>query len=130
MEEKLSILTELIKMARVDAEVRQIEYDFMLAIAKMLDVDEPEFQRLFNQYSAFTPQPSEFDRIFQFHRLVLVANVDLNLNSLEIAKLKECGLRLGLRPAAVENVLREMNNYENGMIPPEVMLRIFQVYHN
>lgn len=126
----MSILTELIKMARVDTEVRQIEYDFMLAIAKMLGVEEGEFRKLFDQYSEFAPQPSEFDRIFQFHRLVLVANVDLDVNSEEIAQLKECGLRLGLRPTAVENVLEEMKKHENGMVPPEIMLKIFQVYHN
>ena len=89
-----------------------------------------QFQKLFDEYSEFAPQPSEFDRIFQFHRLVLVANVDLNVNSAEIAQLKECGLRLGLRPTAVENVLTEMKKHENGMVPADVMLKIFQVYHN
>ncbi len=130
MEEKLSVLKELIKMARVDADVREMEYRLILEMAKLLGVEKDHFDLLFDEYIEYKPPSSEFDRILQFHRLVLVANVDLNVNNKEKLHLKECGIRLGLRPEAVDRVLKEMTLHENGMIPTTVMLKIFQTYHN
>lgn len=130
MEEKLSLLTQLIKMARIDREVREDEHRFILAIAEMLEVPESQVDPLFEEYIESHPPESEFDRILQFHRLVLIANVDLEVNSRELEFLRECGLHLGLRPEAVENVLREMKHHHHGMIPHERILNIFKAYHN
>ena len=71
MDEKLSLLTELIKLSRCDNEVREKEYDFLLSIAQSLQVSKENFDGLFDEYIEFTPPESEFDRILQFHRLVL-----------------------------------------------------------
>jgi len=130
MDKKLSVLKELIKLARVDSEVREMEYRLMLSMAELLGVEKEHFDMLFDEYIEFTPPASEFDRILQFHRLVLVANVDLKVNSKEINQLKQCGIQLGLRPEAVDRVIQEMDKHENGMIPTQTMLQIFQTYHN
>jgi len=37
MEEKLSLLSELIKLARCDRQVREQEYRFLVTIARQLD---------------------------------------------------------------------------------------------
>ena len=50
MKEKLSLLTELIKLARCDHEVREQEYEFLLTIAQSINVSNEDFDSLFQKY--------------------------------------------------------------------------------
>ena len=125
-----SLLAELIKVAQADNDVRDIEFQFLLSIASQLGVTVDDFKILFEQYIKFMPPKLEVDRIVQFHRLVLLMNVDLEISHLEINYIKEAGIRMGLNPLAIDQVLNEMNSFPNKIIPPERLLEIFQLYHN
>ena len=130
MNEKLSILTELIKLARADDQIKNEEYKFLHAMTRLLKIDESQLDTLFTKYIDFTPPPLEVDRILQFQRLVLLANVDLEIVSTEIKMLKEAGLRLGLNSDAIENVIIEMKKHKNGIVPTNRLIEIYKVYHN
>jgi len=130
MKEKLSLLTELIKLARCDHEVREQEHRFLLTIAESLDVSKEDFDSLFEKYIEFTPPESEFERILQFHRLVLLMNVDKETSDLEVEFLKDIGIRIGLSPMATNRVLSEMNLYPDKIIPPDKMIEIFKEQYN
>ena len=128
--EKLSLLTELIKLARTDKELRDEEFNFLYAIARQLEITDEEFKGLFNKYIEFTPPKSELDRIVQFQRLILVMNVDRHVSEVELNHVRDIGIRMGLQPNATNELLKRMNDYENGVIPPEVLISIFQTQHN
>ena len=130
MKEKLSLLTELIKLAKCDTHVREEEYEFLLTIAQSLNVDTKEFDSLFEEYIEFTPPVSEFERILQFHRLVLLMNIDKDTSDAEVGFLKDIGIRIGLNPLATDQVLTEMYNYPNKIIPPDRLIEIFKKHHN
>jgi len=130
MNEKLSILTELIKLAQADKDCRDSEYGFLSTLARMLGVQQSELDRLFNEYIEFTPPNREVNRIVQFHRMVLLTHVDLHVKSEELDYMRNAGLRLGLHPNAIEAVFEEMDKHENGMVPAEELIRIFQIQHN
>jgi hypothetical protein len=130
MKEKLSLLTELIKLARCDHEVREQEYEFLLTIARSLQVGKKEFDQLFHAYIEFTPPASEFDRILQFHRLVLLMNIDQETSQSELEFIKDIGIRLGLNPMATNQVLKAMNAYPDRVIPPEKLIEIFKRQYN
>ncbi len=130
MTEKLSLLTELIKLARADKEFRDTEYEFLVTMAELLGVEKHELDQLFNRYVQFSPPKIEAQRILQFHRMVLFTNVDLEVDSAELEHMRLAGLKLGLRPKSIEAVFKEMKNHENGAIPAEELISIFQVYHN
>jgi len=130
MKEKLSLLTELIKLARCDHKVREQEYNFLLTIAQSLHVSKEDLDSLFDQYIDFTPPESEFERILQFHRLVLLMNVDKETSELEVGFLKDIGIRIGLNPMATNRVLAEMNLYPDKIIPPDKMIEIFKDQYN
>jgi hypothetical protein len=130
MEEKINLITQLIKMARVDKTVRDEEYIFLRMMAGLMQVTEEQLEALFEQYIEFSPPPAEFDRIVQFQRLVLLANIDLKVESSELELLHQAGDKLGLHYQAVQNVLNEMGDYERGMIPESRLMEIFKVYHN
>ena len=130
MKEKLSLLTELIKLAKADQELREQEYAFLLTIAKSLHVSKEEFDSLFDQNIEFTPPESEFERILQFHRLVLLMNVDQETSESELDFIRDIGIRIGLSPYATDRVLSEMNNYPDKLIPPDKLIEIFKGYYN
>ncbi len=130
MNEKLSILTELIKLARVDKQYRDDEYQFMKIIAKSLSISKEQLDALFNEYVEFSPPEMEMARIVQFQRLVLLANIDMEVANEEMAVIREAGMRLGLRAEAVTRVLKEMKEHERGMVPEDKLLEIFKTYHN
>ena len=130
MKEKLSLLSELIKLAQCDHKVREQEYEFLLTIAQSLDISKEDFDSLFKKYIEFTPPKSEFERILQFHRLVLLMNVDKETSDLEVEFLKDIGIRLGLNPMATNQVLTEMNKYPNKVIPPDRFIEIFKEQYN
>ena len=130
MKEKLSLLTELIKLARCDHKVREQEYEFLLTIAQSINVSKEDFDSLFEKHIEFMPPESEFDRILQFHRLVLLMNVDQETSDLEIKFIKDIGIRLGLNPFATNQVLAEMNLYPEKVISPEKLIEIFKAHYN
>lgn len=129
-QEKLSLLSELIKLARVDEEVKAIEYQFLEAIALQLDVKQDDFAALFERYIRFTPPRLEGERILQFQRLVLLMHIDLEVHPAQLQLIRELGIRMGLAPAATNEVLRFMDQYPNKVVPAEQLIQLFQVHHN
>jgi len=130
LREKLSLLTELIKLASCDKAMREGEYYFLLAVAQQLEVEKKDFDQLFEEYIEFTPPKMEFERILQFHRLVLLMNADQEITDEELVLIKSMGIRMGLNPLAVETVLEIMYKFENNVVPPKVLLEIFTTQHN
>lgn len=128
--ERLSLLAELIKMAKADDEVREIEFDFLLILAQQMGVSKDDFKQLFEQYIAFHPPKLEGERILQFQRLILIMNVDSDMAQDELDYIRELGIKMGLHPNATNEVLAIMNNYENKVVPPEKLIEIFKTFHN
>ncbi len=129
-QEKLSLLSELIKLARVDEQVKEIEFQFLFAIAIQLQVEKTDFEKLFDEYIQFTPPKLESDRILQFQRLILLMHIDLDVHPEQINMIKELGIRMGLAPSATNEILRTMNDYPNKIVPVDKLIQLFQVHHN
>ena len=130
MDEKISLLNQLISLAGTDKKIREEEYEFLLKLSKMMGVDRETFDRLFRENVDFTPPKPETERILQFQRLILLSNIDMKVTPLELDFLKRAGIKMGLHPDAVSAVLEEMKERKFGMIPPEKLISIFKVYHN
>ena len=129
-ENKLSLLSEMITFANTGGGVNDAEYNFLLAVANQIGVSKEEFDALFKAPAPRKTLVSESERIVQFHRLVLLMNVDGEISNDELVKLHEFGLRMGLHPDAITQVLKVMHNYENKVVPPDVLLSIFKTYYN
>lgn len=130
MNEKQSLLVELIKLAKADKEFNEKEYAFLVEIAKLLGIEKVELDELYEKHIEFNPPVLEFGRILQFQRLILLANIDFKIASSELNLIKDTGLKMGLHPLAIEKTLEEMKKHENGLIPPDILIDIFKVYHN
>ena len=128
--EKLSILSEMIAFARVENIVKPEEYNFLQGVAMQLGVDRETFDSLFDQDAEHIIPKSQADRILQYHRLVLLMNVDQKQDLIEISRLHNIGLGMGLPPSAIEQVLSIMHKYPDKIVPPDVLINIFKAHYN
>ncbi len=128
-EEKLSILSEMIAFARADHVISDSEYHFLMSVAEQLGVDQETFESLFETKVKKIMPKTQAERILQFHRLVLLMNVD-EQHELEVTKLHNIGLGMGLPPSAIEQVLEIMHKYPNKIVPPDVLINIFKAHYN
>jgi len=129
-DEKLSVLTELISFAKSDGEVKNAEYTFLLSIAQQIGVEKDVFDNLFKNPAPRVALQPESQRIVQFHRLLLLMNVDQVVEDKELEKIHQIGLRMGLNTQAISKTLEVMTQYENNIVPPKVLLDIFKTYYN
>jgi len=129
-EEAKNLLSQLIELLSVDGEAHQQELELLIGIGKLMGVNKEELLELFKNPTSFVAPKSEFDRILQFHRLVLMINVDEMITSQELDLIRKQGLAMGLRHEQINSVLTEMRKHENNMIPPERMIELFKTYNN
>ena len=128
--EKLSILSEMIAFAKADHALKDTEYNFLFGVAVSLGINKEIFDSLLDKQVKIIVPKTQADRILQFHRLVLLMNIDQERNKIEIGKLHNIGLGMGLPPSAIEQVLTVMHDYPDMIIPPEVLINIFKAHYN
>lgn len=128
--ERLQLLSDLIDLARVDNDVKGIEEDFLTTLAKRLELTPEDYVQAAKSKRPGNYPDGEVERIIQFHRLVLLMNVDAETGGEELVFLKQVALRMGLNPMSVQKVLRVMHEYPNKVVPPQVLLSIFKENFN
>ncbi|AEM69407.1 hypothetical protein Murru_0351 [Allomuricauda ruestringensis DSM 13258] len=128
--EKLSMLSEMIAFARVDHSLKRSEYDFLLEVARSLGVSKDIFDGLLKEKSPKVRLKTQAERIVQFHRLILLMNIDQEQHKKEINTLYNIGLKMGLPPTAISQVLEVMHRYPNKIVPPDVLINIFKAHYN
>ncbi len=123
--EKMSMMAELVKLARADEEVRTEEIQFLSAIAIDLGITDADLQTLVNRHIEFVVPRDDANRILQFQRLVLLLFVDFKISEKEVIALKTVGMKLGLSPDAIDNVLKEMDQNGGKALDIEELKGIF-----
>jgi len=132
--EKLSLLSEMIAFAKYDKDIKNIEYNFLLGVAKQLEISREDFEYLIEHPVTYTHLKSHSERIVQFHRLVLLMNIEQEYgeenNSASVIKLYNFGLRMGLSHESITKVLYLMESFPNKIVPPDVLIDIFKTQYN
>jgi len=128
--EKLSLLSEMIAFAQTDDNIKSIEYKFLLGVARQLEISQEDFDYLIKYPVNYVHLKSHSERIVQFHRLVLLMNLDKNITRKELVKLHNFGLRMGLSHESINRVLDLMESFPNKIVPPDFLIDIFKVQYN
>ncbi|MFT5750333.1 MAG: hypothetical protein ACI93S_001613 [Ancylomarina sp.] len=128
--EKLSLLSEMIAFARIDKTLKEIEYNFLLGVAKQLEITRDDFDYLLDNPVTHINLKSHSERIVQFHRLVLLMNLDQDISKKELVRLYNFGLRMGLSHESISKVLDLMESFPNKIIPPDFLIDIFKIQYN
>lgn len=129
-EEKLSILSEMIAFARVDHSLKRSELDFLVQVASSLGIDQATFEGLLKEKSPKVRLKTQAERIVQFHRLLMLMNIDQEQHKKEVNTLYNIGLKMGLPPVAISQVLEVMHKYPDNIIPSKVLIDIFRAHYN
>ena len=130
LQEKLSLLREMIAFALIDGELHDREYDFLEMVAMELEIEKSVFHKLFEKRDSVSVIKDEFHRICQFYRLALLMHSDGVLHEAEQIKINEIGINMGLNPYAMKRVLNLMKNSPNRMVEGDVLLSVFTEQHN
>jgi len=130
--EKLSLLSEMIAFAKYDKDIKHIEYNFLLGVAKQLEISREDFDYLIEHPINYIHLKSLSDLIVQFHRFVLLMNIENqgDNNSKSVIKLYNFGLRMGLSHESITKVLYLMESFPNKIVPPDVLIDIFKTQYN
>lgn len=130
LEEKLSLLTEMISFAVIDGKLHDKEYQFIFLIAQELKIEKPLLDSLFHDEIKPLKVKSEVARIQQFYRLALLMHIDNFLHEKEYTFLHEIGITMGLNPAGMKKVLKLMKNSPTKTIAPKILFDSFTVQYN
>ena len=120
----------MIALAKADNVLHEREYEFILAVAERLGLSKTEVDHLLESPLALNVPKTELQRITQFHRLVLLMNVDQETHFVEVDAIRNYGLRLGIRSEAIEQILGEMGDHENKLMPADRLVEIFKRFYN
>lgn len=130
MKENISQLSDLIGLMLSDGKVKEKEYDFLIRIANEMGISQLEVDMMMEKNIEFKPPTSEFERITQFYRLVLLMNVDKEISLKELNYVKDLAIRMGLRPGSTDKILEIMDKYPEKKVPADVLITVFQANHN
>ena len=125
-----AIISDLIFLAYADGKLTDSEYDFILEIALRLDLTEVEVQELFDKPTSSRPIFTELERISHFYKLVLLMNVDMETHEKEVIAIRNFGLKMGIRAGVFDQILLQMGQYKNKIIPSDDLVKIFRTYYN
>ena len=125
-----ALLSDLIVLAKADNKLMASEYDFILRIAGRMKVSQEEVDQLIEKPLPSVAINSEMERIIHFHKLVLLMNVDWEIHEKEEEVLRNFGLKMGVRQAAIDRILIRSQQCENRIIPAAELVEIFQTYYN
>jgi hypothetical protein len=129
-EEKRNLLLEMIAFSTVDGQLHKREYDFLILVAKELQIEKETLNDLFHQELPHMPIKSEFERIQQFYRLALLMHCDGVLHNKEESAIHQISLNMGLNPNVIKRILKMMKNDSTPIIESEVLIKIFQEQYN
>ena len=131
MEEKLSMLYQLVQLAMKNGDVVEDEYDFLERIAHNIGVLPDDFDRIIGgDVIKFTPPKEEHARLIQLYRLMLMMHVDGKVCEEEIRYVRMAGMRLGLPDSMIQALLLEAEKSEAGIIEEERLIDIWRSVNN
>lgn len=128
--EKLAVISQMIQLSKVDGIFHEKEFQFIKLMANDYNIKEEDLNELLELETIDTNFFNNFQRIEHFYRMALLVYSDKTVKEEEVNYIKNMGLRLGLSPIAIQNVLDEMQKSENSMISGEKLLEIFKRQEN
>lgn len=114
----------------IDGEIKPSEIQLIEKLAERMTIPKSDVYKLFQNPKPSRPPFSEADRITHFYKLMLVMRVDGETDDSELETLVNFGLKMGIRPGVADQILKKMDQYENGIVPADELLNIFKIYYN
>ncbi len=133
LEEKITLLKQLYQMSKVDNEISDKEFNFLLDLSVSLEIPFEIISDIFEEKSIHLKESipiNTFERIIQIYRLALMMNIDKHVKFEEVNLLKNIAIELKLPSEPVDNLLKSIINSPDGILQPEEIIEIFNITGN
>lgn len=131
-QEKLSHIKDLINLSRIDGQESHMELNFINSVADRLGVERADVDKIKqgnlvvdNSFPRYQNQI-----IDQFHRIILLMGIDKIIKKEEIQFCFDLGLKMGLNPTAVLEVINKSYRNPAFLVQKDDIDRIFKKYLN
>jgi|GEM_PF-6211967 len=124
-----SILAQLLKLAKSEEDVKHIDFEFLLMLAKELGVEHKDLKTLFEDYIALFPPRIAQESIIQLQRLIVILRHENKLSESDKTYIHTMGLKLGIHSEAVERVIN-LIMVKQGYVPKEELIQLLNTYNN
>ena len=129
-EQKLSLLRQLVNMAKADKIFKFVEFKYLADIAEVLGISARQLDEIIDN-DVMAPLPEKnLDRVRQLYRLSIMMMVDHIISKEEMILLKDYALQLGLTAEGVDEMIKKMHENKGGMLLDEDLLNIFSLESN
>ena len=126
-QQKISHLKALYHLACADNVYSRAEAIFISNVAKRLGVEEEELAKFDGSEPDLELPDREYKVYSLFHRLVIIIMVDNEVHATEKHYCFNLGVKMGLHPNAVSEIIALVEDGDIGAAPNEVM-DIFRKY--
>ena len=129
-EQKLNLLSQLVKMAKADKIFKFVEFKYLTDVAELLGITSGQLDEIIEN-DIVAPLPKSMpDRTRQIYRLSVMMMVDGEISKEEMILLKNYAVELGLTPNGVEIMIARMEQNKGGMLLDDELLQIFSIQLN
>lgn len=128
--EKLSLLHNLLNLARVDHEESDLEVDFIYRISDRMSISRADINKLLKQKVDFHPPKEENKRVVLFYTFLLMMGIDGEFTDDEKSVCQEIGFKLGLNQMAVHLLIQKIIENDGAKVPALEVVEFFKLYHN
>ncbi len=121
----------LIKQAKLDNRLEEIEIIYIQAVAesydigikRVLEIEDPD------NFNFRLPQ-EENKRMAILYHLLFLSKKDKHIDQTEINFIQKMGFHLGIREEVILELLEVMKRHIGQVVPPEALLSVFKPYLN
>ncbi|MEM1327360.1 MAG: hypothetical protein AAGI23_15460 [Bacteroidota bacterium] len=129
---KRATLALLVQMSHSDAQLSNIEEQYIIYVAKELNLPLSEVEAIQAQPENYDLKPpqSEQERMMILYYLLFTMRVDGKIEKSEEDMLYKAALRLGFNHQMISDLIAVAKNHPKGNLPPDSLLREIKKYMN
>lgn len=127
LNQKISHLNALYHLASADSDISQVELVYIRNVAERLGIDLTE-QKLKTTEPELDLPDREYKIYGLFHRLALILMVDNNSTETERRYCFNLGVRMGLHPNAIQEIIAFVSTHGAMNTTPKEVMAIFRKY--
>ncbi len=126
-DEKISHLNDLINLSKIDGNEALNEVNFINSVADRLGVSRADLKRLREKNSdvEFTPSRDMYQRMMQYHRLIILMGIDRIITQEEKDLCIDLGVKMNLKREAIEEIIDKALDTPRHVISVDEIENIF-----
>ncbi len=129
-EQKISHLKALYYLANVNGEFTEAQAIFIKNVAKRIGLSSDELEKFDGKEPKLDLPDKEYKIYALFHRLAIILMIGNKVDKIERNYCFQLGIRMGLHPNAVNEVIDYVVEHKTPATPPKEIINIFRKYQN